>query len=90
MLYFILLNIVGRLVENKIRHVLLCRNKIGNIILIILNLMGGPYPGRTLGRFGVQPANVGPGRGLGLRPGRVLGWSFYPLHILRFFTHTLI
>ena len=43
--------------------------------LLILRLTGGPYPGRTLGRFGVRPANVGPGRSLGLRPtsGRVLG-----------------
>ena len=32
---------------------------------LILRLTGGPY----LGRFGVRPANVGPGRSLGLRPG---------------------
>ena len=39
-------------------------------LLLILRLTAGPYPGRTLGRFGVQPTNVGPGRSLGLRPGR--------------------
>ena len=41
--------------------------------LLILRLTGGPYPGRTLGRFVVRPANVGPGRSLGLRPGRASG-----------------
>ena len=35
----------------------------------VLFLMGGPYPGRILDRFGVRPANIGPDRVLGLRPG---------------------
>ena len=43
---------------------------LNTIFWLILNLTGGSYPGRILGRFGVGPANVGPGSGLGLRPGR--------------------
>ena len=47
-------------------HVLLCRDNLEDIILINIDFNGpGPY---FLGRFEVRPANVGPSRGLGLRP----------------------
>ena len=38
---------------------------LNTLFWLILNLTG-----RILGRFGVRPANVGPGRGLGFQPGR--------------------
>ena len=61
-------------------HVLLWETTFVKWFWLILNLTGGPYPCRIVGRFGVWPTNIWLGRVLGLRPGhagRVLGHTAY-------------